>query len=107
VRGLPPHLPNLLAYLHAHRPSKTFGKKQIAKTKGMAIGHAFFTRRYSVFSSGIRVQPSADPDSIGLQSLPAAPAKSLISINKIHPTAKPDNYRQTSAKLFLAILRSR
>jgi hypothetical protein len=43
--------------------------KQIAKTKGMAIGHAFFTRRYSVFSSIIRVQPSGDPDSIPHQSV--------------------------------------
>jgi len=25
--------------------AKTIGKKQIAKTKGMAIGHAFSTRR--------------------------------------------------------------
>jgi hypothetical protein len=37
VRGLPPHLPNLLAYLHAHRPSKAIGKsnwqKQLAKNK--------------------------------------------------------------------------
>jgi hypothetical protein len=34
----------------------------------MAIGHAFFTRHYSVFSSGFHVQPSADPGSISPQS---------------------------------------
>jgi len=101
----------LLAYLHAHRPSKAIGKKQEAKTKGMADGHAFFTRHYSVLSSVIRVQPSVDlglnPASIGLQSLRATTTKPLISINKIHPTAKANNYRQTSAKLFSALFRSR
>jgi hypothetical protein len=39
------------------------------KTKGMAIGHAFSTRRYSLFSPDFRVLPSADPDSISPQSV--------------------------------------
>jgi hypothetical protein len=41
--------------------AKTIGKKQIAKTKGMAIGHAyffpFFTDLFFVLSSVFRVQP--------------------------------------------------
>jgi hypothetical protein len=85
----------------------------------MAIGHAFFLFSffpdlYFAFSSVFRVQPSNPRSafgrsrlnlaSIGLQSLQAATTKSLKSINKIHPTAKPNNYRQTSAKLFFAFL---
>jgi hypothetical protein len=83
----------------------------LAKTKGMAIGHAFF--HSSLFRVQLGITRSAfsrsrfNLASIGLQSLPATPAESLKSINKIHPTAKPDNYRQTSAKLFSALFGSR
>jgi hypothetical protein len=33
-------------------------------------------------------------------------AESLKSINKVHPTAKPNNYRQTSPEIFSALLLS-
>ncbi len=62
---LPPHLPQLLAYLHAHLPSKAIGKKRIAKTKGMAIGHAFF--HSSVFRVQLR-NPRSVPQPIAAQS---------------------------------------
>jgi hypothetical protein len=73
----------------------------------MAMGHALFlfpaidvpySARYSAFSL------QAISDSIPAQSIPAPATKSLKSINKIHPTAKPNNYRQTSPELFSAII---
>jgi hypothetical protein len=58
----------LLAYLHAHRPSKTIGKNKLQKTKGMAIGHAlfpfsFFTDQYprSAFSPKRILKPIVEP----------------------------------------------
>jgi len=65
----------------------------------MAMGHAFFP---FFFFPAIGIPCSArylacslcrswlKPASIGLQSLEATTTKSLKSINKIHPTAKPN-----------------
>jgi hypothetical protein len=98
---------------------KTFGKsnwqKQIAKQKAWpsAMPFSFSLISRSVFRVQLSNPRSAfgrsrlNPASIGLPPLGAAPAKSLISINKIHPTAKPNNYRQTSAKLFSTFFPSR
>jgi hypothetical protein len=65
----------------------------LEKTKGMATGHALIhsaISRSSAFSLEL-VLP---------QSLPAAPLEPLNSTNKVHPTAKPNNDRQTSKKYF-------
>jgi hypothetical protein len=82
----------------------------LAKTKGMAIGHAFFPFFFllviSIPRSAFR-RSRLNLASIGLQSLATTTTESLKSINKIHPTAKPNNYRQTSAKLFSALFQSR